>query len=88
MKKAPHSKLIQKQVESWNRETKKADSQKYKMLKAVRMIQSWYRRRKFRKLVDAVIEIKRAGKKGAKYGANKLTMANDLRKKNLNKEIA
>lgn len=58
------------------------------MLKAVRMIQSWYRRRKFRKLVEAVMELKRAGRKGAKYGANKLSMANDLRKKKMNEEIA
>jgi hypothetical protein len=58
------------------------------MLKAVRMIQSWYRRRKFRKLVEAVIEIKRTGKKGAKYGTNKIRLANDLRKKKLNLEIA
>lgn len=52
------------------------------------MIQSWYRRRKFRKLVEAVMELKRAGRKGAKYGANKLSMANDLRKKKMNEEIA
>jgi hypothetical protein len=48
------------------------------------LVQRWYRRRKFRKLVEAVIEIKRAGKKGAKYGVNKFSMANDLRKKKLN----
>jgi hypothetical protein len=50
------------------------------------MIQSWFRRRKFRKLVEAIIELKRAGKKSTK--SNKLSMANDLRKKKMNEEIA
>ena len=50
------------------------------------MIQSWYRRRKFRKLVEAIIELRFAGKKGTK--SNKVSMANDLRKKKMNAEIA
>jgi hypothetical protein len=37
------------------------------------MIQSWYRRRKFRKLVDAMIEINQRGKKGSKVRGNKLS---------------
>jgi len=46
------------------------------------MIQSWYRRRKFRKLVEAIVELRFAGKKGTK--SNKVSTANDLRKKKMN----